>query len=353
MSRSVRREDLLHQLESVQPGLSSREIIEQSSCFVFRDGRVMTYNDEVACAGDCVLKLTCAVQSAPLLALLRKLLEEDIEIEEDMERGELVIIGERRRAGITREAKILLPVDKVEKPGKWSALPEEFMEGVNMVQHCASHDESQFALTCVHLHPKWIEACDNFQATRIKMDVGVKASTLVRRDSIKHIVTMGITEFSESESWIHFRNPAGLVLSCRRYMETYPDLKELLTFDGTPITLPKGLGEAADKAAIFSAESTEDNQVSVDLLPGKLRLRGVGTSGWFEERRKVDYDGKPLSFLISPSLLIDLVSKHNEAEITDGRLRVNGGKWRYVTCLSAPAVVKEKDDADKDEKKAE
>lgn len=342
--QSVNREILLHLLESVQPGLSSREIIEQSSCFVFQAGSVMTYNDEVACSMPCDVKLEGAVQSAPLLAILRKLSEEDIELE--AAEGELVIHGKRRRAGITREEKVLLPVDKVEKPGKWKPLHEDFLEGIKMVQHCASHDESQFSLTCVHVHPTWLEACDNSQATRVKMETGVKASTLVRRDSIKHVVSMGMTEFNETESWIHFRNERGLVLSCRRYVETYPDLKAILTFDGDPIVLPKGLGEAADKAAIFSAENSDDNQVSVDLRPGKLRIRGTGASGWFEERRKIDYDGKELSFLIAPSLLIDLVSKHNEAEITEGRLRVNGGKWRYVTCLSRPA-------ADKGEEKEE
>lgn len=332
----LNREEFLHQLEGVQPGLSSREIIEQSSCFVFKNGRVMTYNDEVACRQKCAAPITGAVQSGPLLSILRKLVEDEIELEETD--GELVIHGKRRKCGIRREAEVLLPIDKVDKPGEWKPLHEEFLESINMVQACASHDESQFALCCVHLHPKHVEACDNYQATRVKMATGISASTLVRRDAIKHITSMGMTEFSETESWLHFRNPAGMVLSCRRYIEEYPDLKEFLEFDGSAIVLPKGLGEAAEKASIFSAESSDDNQVTVDLMPGKLRIRGTGSQGWYEERRKVDYDGTDLSFLIAPSLLIDLVAKHNEAVITTGKLRVDGGgKWRYVACLSLPA----------------
>lgn len=343
---TVNREELLHQLESVQPGLSTREIIEQSSCFVFKGGNIITYNDEIACTVTSPVKMTGAVQSGPLLAILRKLVEETVELEEA--EGELIIHGKKRKAGIRREAEIMLPVDKVEAPTKWKPIHEDFLEGINLVQHCASKDESQFSLTCIHLHPDHIEACDNFQATRIKLPTGVKASTLVRRDSIKHIITMGMTDFCESETWIHFKNPAGLVLSCRRYIETYPDLKGILNFEGHPITLPKGLGEAADKASIFSAESSDDNQVSVELKPGKLRIKGTGASGWFQEVKSLKYEGPVLTFLVAPQLLMELTKKHTDAEITDGRLRVNGGKWRYVTCLSKAADAKQEEPADKD-----
>jgi hypothetical protein len=66
----VNREVLLQQLESVQAGLSSREIIEQSSCFVFKDGNVVTFNDEVSCSRPCELgSFTGAVQAAPLLSI--------------------------------------------------------------------------------------------------------------------------------------------------------------------------------------------------------------------------------------------------------------------------------------------
>ena len=56
----------MHKLEAVSPGLATREAIEQSSCFVFKDGRVMTFNDEVACSIDCELGFDGAVAAKPL-----------------------------------------------------------------------------------------------------------------------------------------------------------------------------------------------------------------------------------------------------------------------------------------------
>lgn len=330
--KKVNRELLLQQLESVAPGLSSREIIEQSSCYVFTDGKVITYNDEIACAQACDIGINGAVRSQALLAILRKLAEDELEISE--EGGEIIIAGMSKSIGVTREKEIQLPYSSVEAPTKWQDLDEHFIEAIDLVQHCASNDESQFVLTCVHIAPKWVEACDNAQMMRVKINTGVKQSILVRRDSIKHVVTLGMTKFCETETWIHFKNPAGLTLSCRRFVDNYHDLTNLLEVEGKPITLPKGLGDAADKASVFAAESADEPQVLVELRTGKLRIKGRGASGWYRETKKLKYNGPDLAFYIAPSLLIDITKKYNDALITDGRLRVNGGRWNYVACLS-------------------
>lgn len=347
----INREDLLHALESVQAGLSSREIIEQSSCFVFKDGFVHTYNDEVACYMKTELTLEGAVQAAPLLAILGKLAEPELEVEEG-DSGALVLRGKKRRVDLTREAQVQLPIDKVEKPTKWRELSSDFVEAVQLVQHCASRDESKFSLTCIHIAPKFVEACDNYQVTRVKLATGCEQSVLVRASSLKNIVSLGMTHVSETESWIHFKNAAGLVLSCRRYVEQYPDLKAILSMEGHPIVIPRGLGEAADRASVFAADASGESQVMVEVQPGKLRIRGSGASGSYLESKKLQYDGPHLSFLIAPELLIEITKRHTEAEINEGKLKVNGGKWVYVTCLGAvkgDAAATEEEPAAKEE----
>lgn len=344
MSNAINREELLQQLMSVQPGLSRREIIEQSSCFVFKDGVVMTYNDEIACTHKCSLPVEGAVAAAPLLAILGKLPEDEITVETTD--GELIIHGKKRRAGIRREKEVALPISAVDKPTKWRELPADFLEAITMVQHSASKDESRFHLTCIHIHPKYVEACDNYQITRYKVAVGLEESTLVRSDSLKHIPALGMTEFCETDNWLHFRNANGLTLSCRRYKEDYPDLKDLLKFDGHKITLPKGLADAADKAKVFTNETSDDSQVLIELRSGKLRVKGTGGGGWYQEVKKLTYDGPDMAFMIAPDLLIEITKRHNDAEITEGRLKVDGGKWRYVTSLGAPAEAPNADGED-------
>jgi DNA polymerase III sliding clamp (beta) subunit (PCNA family) len=334
-TKTIDRETLIQQLESVQPGLSqsARESVEQSSCYVFKGGKVMTFNDEIACTQECDIGgAEGAVASKVLLEILHKLGEDELEV--STTDAELLFKGKNgRKIAITREADCLLPIDDVEQPTKFVALPEEFLDAIKMARDCTSADDSQFQLTCISITPDYIEACDNTQYIRITVDTKVKSPIMVRRDSIKYIVDLGMSKFCETETWIHFKNPKGLMLSCRRFVDEYPDFSKLLKVKGTAITLPKGLGAAADKAAVFATDTTEDPKVLIELRQGKLRIKGKGNSGWYSEIKQVNYEGDPLSFRIAPGLLIDITKKYNAAEITVGRLKVDGGKWTYVSCL--------------------
>lgn len=335
----VNREELLRQLESVSPGLSSKDIVEQSSCFVFKKGEVLSYNDEVSCRGPSILNdsVEGAVKAEKFLELLRKLPEEEIGI--SAEGGELRVTGKSRKAGIRMEEDIALSLDSLEAPEKWRKLPDEFTEAVSIVQQCASQDQTSFEMTCIHLHPEWIEACDNFQICRWPMETGFKTSILVRQSSLKHIVPLGVTKFGETAGWLHFKNADGIILSCRKYEEEYRDMTNFLKVKGSPTRLPKALADAAEKAAIFSAENGRNDRILVELKAGRIRVRGEGTSGWYIEDKKIVYDGEEMVFLISPGLLTELTKKYEECSIGPGRLKVKGDKYTYVACLIDPEGV--------------
>lgn len=332
----VDREKFLQALESVQPGVSTKEIIEQSGCFIFKAGEVLTFDDEVGCRAKSGLEKTFkgAVQALPLMNILKKIPDDSIELEQKGD--EFLIVGKRKKAGVRMEAEILLSFEQLEKPETWTALHEDFLDGLALVQECAGTDESQFKLTCVHIHPKWLEATDGFQMIRWRMATGITEKVLVRNSSIKHIVGLGVTELSETPSWIHFKSPSGLILSCRKFLEDFIELGPLFKFTGEPTTLPKGLEEAAERAEVFSAEVQDNNVVLVELSVGKLKIRGQGTSGWYEETKKLPYKGQSMAFLIAPKLLAQLANRFNSCEVTPERLKVNGGNWKYVTVLGIP-----------------
>ncbi len=331
----VEREKLLQELESVQPGLSQKEIVEQSSCFIFQDGKVMTFNDEIFCKRPTCTKLTGAVSAAPLIALLQKLPNDEIELE--ARESSLLIKANNRRASIRMEKEILLPVATVDIPKGWKPIQEDFAEAVDMASQCASEDASNFAICCIHITPKYLEATDNFQLTRYKLPTGVLENVLVKQSSIKHIVQLGMSEFCETESWMHFRNKqSGLIFSCRRWIEEFPDMGEFLKVQGDPLIMPKGISDCVDKAEIFSAADPDKNEVQVEIGPGKMQLKGHGPDGWYKEAKKLQYSGKKLVFYIGPKLLVQVSNKANECIISNDRLKIDGGKFSYVVSLGTP-----------------
>ncbi len=347
----VAREEFLQILESIEPGLSPKGILPQSDCYVFTKKRVVTYNGEVICSHENKGELSGAVKADPLLKILRKLTEDTLDLEQT--KSELILIGRGgRKAGIRMEKDIDLDISSVEKPKDWHKMHEDFTKAIGIVQGCASTDESQEVMTCIHLTPKWVEASDNYQIARYRLRTGIEENVLVRRSSIKHITSLGLDEFSESSSWIHFRDASGMVLSCRRFVENaYPDPGPLLRITGEKIQLPKGLAEAVDKADVFSSEM-DSNLVMVDLSPGTKRnfkIRGQGISGWYLEPKSVVYDGKKLSFSIPPELLIELTKKHTEVQVAAEHLLVDGGRWKFVTSLGVVDEKEEDNEPEEDE----
>jgi DNA polymerase III sliding clamp (beta) subunit (PCNA family) len=330
----IKKLNLLNELELVSSGLSNREIIEQSDSFVFVDGTLFTFNEEVSCRIDsCLEDLTAAVKAKPLLEVLRKMTEDEIEI--NFDDSEFRVRGKRREAGIRLEKDIVLPIRTVEQTEDWNSLPDDFDQAVQLVSQCTSKDESQFRLTCIHITPDELQATDNYQLSQYKTSVPISGSTLVRRDSLKAIVDLGMDQIAETENWLHFKNQNGLVVSCRRYeVEKFPDFSNIIEFTGEKTKLPTGISDAVEKAQIFSSENLDTDLILVELKSGKLRIRGEGSNGWFTEVRKVTYSGNDLSFRIAPKLLIQLCNQHDECELNENLIKVQFDNFTYVTSLN-------------------
>jgi hypothetical protein len=328
---TIERKELLSQLDIISPGLAPRDIVEQSSCVVFKDGYVMTFNDEIACRMKTDLKLEGAIQASTLIETLRKMTEETIQVE--VLDNEIIIHGKRRKIGIGRESTILLPIDTLDTPDGWDDLPEQFSDAVDMVLPCCGRDEQKFNLTCIHLFRKGVDASDNYQYGHYRMKMPLEEDALIRSSSMKHVVPMGVTEIALTQSWVHFRNSRGLVISCRRWSDEWQDYSAFITQEGVAAKFPKALGKAAELAAGISSQNVDNNQVTVSIRRGKLKLRAEGTGCWSEEFKKVEYDGPDVRFQIDPGLLQRICNDHNNLEINERVIIVRSNRYTYVTCL--------------------
>jgi hypothetical protein len=233
----INREEFLGKLRVVAVAVSNKEVIEQSTCLVFRDGKVSAFNDELSCSIEdkSLVGIEAAVPSSTLLGLLDKM--EDKEIEASLEEGELRLSGKRKRAGLRIEEEILLPVDKVEAPGEWTPAPEDLSNALRAVVPCASKGVDRFDLMCVHLHPEWIEAHDESQAIRWPIDIGIKESCLVKAVVLGGIAGLGLEKVSQTENWLHFACDGGAVISCRLWKEQCEPIGHLFGVEGVKVTL--------------------------------------------------------------------------------------------------------------------
>ena len=125
-------------------------------------------------------------------------------------------------------------------------------------------------------------------------------------------------------------------MSCRRWEGKYPDLSRALAVEeGTKITIPKGLPGAVAKARMFVDDKIDVSSVSVELRKNRLRLRGEGPDGWYEELQEIDYGDAPLRFSITPQLLLEVCNRTDRCVVGKTKLKVVTKQWEYASCLAA------------------
>ena len=336
----IEREVLIEELESVIPGLSERELIEQSSCFVFSEGMVHTYNDEIACSIPCSLPITGAVRAKPLLALLHLLKDDHLEV--DVAEGKLLISHGRRRASLAIEETINLPINSIKPPKDWQKVPGKMLDALEKVQICAGKDETQFITTCIHLDINYVECFNNYQAARFTIKTGLEKSILIRYTSISHIIKLGFSKMGMTKQWLHFKNKRGLLLSTRLYIEQYRELDQLFGREGTKISLPRKLTSAIACAEIFSSQEIDSNLVRVTIKDRRIQIQGKGPTGEYTESKEIQFDGER-EFHIDPEVLSSLIENHSDCFIGDRSVIVKDGPFQYIAALTLSKKTKNKE----------
>ena len=334
----ISRSTLIAQLEAVRFGVSPKNIVEQSSCIVFDGDRMFSFNDETACWGPSCLTVEkpLPVCAAPLLGLLPKLPDDELEVR--VEDAKLILRGGNKEFEVLGESELRLPIDSVPEPGNWQPLPPELLEGLPVVNECASKDDAMVVLTMIHFTDKFVEAYDNDQIARWRVKCPAFAGgVLLRAETVKSIIHIEPNEVSVDEKWVFFRQgEGGVMVGCRRYYEDYQNLTPLMEMaDGfEKAVLPAGLGQAAERAYVFAQENADSDDVEVKLGKGVALVTGEGATGRYREKRKITYAGPMVTFRLSPTLLVKLTKDFSDCQVSQTMIRVKAGRLTYTVSLT-------------------
>jgi DNA polymerase III sliding clamp (beta) subunit (PCNA family) len=325
------REELLKNLELLRPGLAQKEIIEQSTCFVFHEGRALTYNDEIAVSHDIDIELEGAVKAKEMLALLGKLKDEEVEM--TVKGAELIVKGKRAEAGITMENEILLPVDDISIPEKFKKLPKGFAEAVAFCVFSAGKDLTRPALTCIHMTELIVESSDGHRITRYGLEeggAGFKKPVLLPADAAAQLAGFNLEKYALDKSWIHFKTTKGTVISCRIVEGDFPHdmITQYLEIEGPQIGFPDSLSEMLDRAGVFTAEASSE-QVVIEVKGSKMTISGKGPSGWYKEACRAKSEGD-FKIGISPAYLKAIIEHGSTAIIGESLVKFEGGNFEHA-----------------------
>jgi DNA polymerase III sliding clamp (beta) subunit (PCNA family) len=340
----LNRQEVLKALQIVSPGLAAREIIEQSTSFVFAGGHLLTYNDEVAVR--CPLPgsddLNGAVKSKELYALVSKLKGETIDLE--VEDGKIKIKGGKNsKAWISLDAEISLPLNELETPKKWLALPDNFAKAVSLCLFSAGNDMTMPMLTTVNCTAGEIQSSDRYRLTVAKLGKqkvpAFSTSVAIPAASARELVKHNPTEFCATDNWIHFKIDGQAIFSCRQMNGQFPDVSAFMAPDKkmTAVPFPDKIQDLIDRARVFSAnvDKGEDELINVGLDDNWLMIAAESKTGGFEERVRVQYVGKVIQFQINPVFLSQILAKTSEGHYSAerGLIRFDTPDFTHILCL--------------------
>ena len=336
--KGLDRIELLETLNKLKPGLAGKDVIEQATRFVFAEGLVWSYNDEIAVSHPLpeTIELEGAVPAEPLLKFLGRASHERVEL--NIEDNELRIKSGRSRVGIVLE-EIKLAVDQIPMPtdDDWCNLPTGCVSALGIAALSASHNMESPILTCLKITEKSAQGCDRFRLTHVewKPAEAWPGPFLIPSSVIKHLKLYDPEALALCGGWLHFINKDDVVFSCRTAEGDYPDVSKLLKMKGSSIEFPDALGEALDRAGVFAkAEFEQDEEVELETDGlGTLVISAKGEEGWIKEELQMLDECKPLKITLNPQILKQALSLGHKVTVGESALLIKGKNFKHVVAL--------------------
>jgi DNA polymerase III sliding clamp (beta) subunit (PCNA family) len=331
----MKRTDLLNALSVVKPGLGSKDLVEQTTSFVFTENTVSTYNDEISISHPIETEFTGVVKAEEFYQFLSRIKTDEVEF--TIADEELRMKAGRTKAGIKLEQEVKIQLPDVSAI-KWKTLPEDFSKVLKFVATAASTDASTPALTCIHITPEGIvEATDRYRACRWQMEPFSKKEFLLPANIVSQITAIKPTKISIEKGWLHFTNENETVISCKIFAATFPDIAHLFNSKekGASLKFPKKLKTIIDRADVFAKREHEFDQfLEITLTSSKMIVYAYSTYGWSKESTKAIYKGDDFKFNIVPKILEDILDEDAKISIFSNRIKFDGADWKYVASIS-------------------
>jgi DNA polymerase III sliding clamp (beta) subunit (PCNA family) len=326
-------------------GVGLKENDLQQTCYVFKNGTVYAYDDEICMSGAApvgMCDITFAVQAKEFHSLINKLRDAELDIE--LTENCLIVKSSRVKAEIVIESEIKMPIDEIQFPKSTLPLPDDFSKALNLVLPVVGKDMTKPLSTAVHLDGAHIEASDTDKCARYTLGSSVFDEPLyISKSSAALTAKTHPTHFAVSNGWIHFHFAEKYYLSCRTKYKGQPgsDLTELLESRGSVLTLSEEIPDALERAGLFveSKDGTEiiheDKYVNIKIVDNWVYVSGRGAIGSYEEKIRTEYTGKKIHFAINVGLLLTAMREKQTCEICKNWIKIFDEKFCHIVAFGA------------------
>ncbi len=365
--------ELTRVLDLAASGVSKQENVEQGDSFVFKGGRVHTFNNEVAVS--CALPsvpgvdvLEGAVNAKRLLALMK--VWGDSSVSFGIKEGkELSIMGTKTRSGMKLQPDILLAIGTEGNADPSSIItldPKTFVNAIKVVMPTASTDEQCPGLCGVHIGSDasgtFAEATDKTQICRSyfsREHLFTHDGFFIPNDAARELAKFAPSAVGTNGSWVHF-DCGDCTFACRTLGQPFPKTAPLLATpsDASEVEFTHPIDDAIGRVALSAGTAGSVKFLVVRTMPDKkvVRIEGSTDRDWAKEI--VDAaSSEELAFAVDIEKLREAMTHAQSLKV---KLTSNGGgmiyasseNTDYVASLIVLGAAQEADAAEKKEEAA-
>jgi hypothetical protein len=329
----INREELLQALKKIKPGIAKKDIVEQTTHFIFTGLEVITFNDSISIKYPLKTDFKCSVPAEDFFKIISELDCENLELK----LKESILHFE------TGKAKVKMPVSLeinksllVKENDKWKDLPEDFIDAISFCLFSAAKDMTKIVLTYIDIKGDIVSSSDNYRITQYQMKKKLGSPILISAEAVQELIKFKIKKYSLTDSWTFFSTKDGIIFSCKRISETFPDLTRILNMvEGQKIKFAKETQKAVQISSIFAEGNFDiDRKIKVKIENGKLTCIGEKQSGRVEFC--VDsptMKNKEIEFTINPEFFLKILSSCSNAIVGKGKITFISDNFKHLISL--------------------
>lgn len=333
MKMKIKRIEFLDVLNKIIYATNKTEILEQSNCFIFNKKEITAFNGEIYAKIQFESPWEFAVVANDLIQVISKFPDEEINME--IKENQLIVKGKKKRAGLTIQNEISLPIEDLPQPTKMKKIPKNLMSNLKIAAEICQLNNENYKVSHVYVTKNQIVATDRYRFIRIKMKTGIErllipASAIISIDET-------INEICENKGWLFLNCKKSKILyavccSSDEYVEDELITDVLDIKDSSPVQFPKEMANVIDRAMVM-AKDDHQRLAKISLSKTSVIIRTQKDTGWYEEKQPVRFKGEDMKILISLPLFKGLLSRTSKAKVTEEKIKMEKDGLEFVTAL--------------------
>jgi DNA polymerase III sliding clamp (beta) subunit (PCNA family) len=332
-------EELLVTFAKARAGLAKKDIVDAGKSFLLTGEEIITFNDYISVQVPFKTDFSCAVIADEFFKVISKIKKETLDLSYNKDTNEVVInAGKIKASLICSGAEVGKITESVKAPAdaKFLSLPADFMDAIALTISAASTDMTKPILTCLSVDSEGIASSDNLRISKyVFKEAKMKKSFLLPASAAIELLSYKtMKKYFISESWVFFKDDAGIVFSAKILSGEYPDVSPFFDIKGTAIDLPEKLIESIETASILAdGDFTFDKKIEISYKNKKVMCKGVTSDvGWVSSTITCETK-EELSFQINPFFFKEMLKHSMKAQVSDNGLLFTSANFKHIVSL--------------------